>query len=231
MPLPDSVQGFAAELLAVSDRFDATRVMELVNGWASLRERMLPVTDPVEHLAVSYLDRRALASERAQNDESFVDALLASASESARLSGSVPAIQRVEVESLHRQALGGDESAWPRAHKLADELEAGGELTEAAGALMTLSRNPDPVRGMHDALRAAELFDRAGQPRWAVTALQAAGYAGGLGRPRRVGVAAAAGLRRCRGARSPRGHRRDHRDPGQARLADRRRRRRGAGLP
>ena len=178
VPLPDSVLGFAAELLAVSDRFDATRVMELVNGWASVREQMLPVGDPVEHLAVSYLDRRALASERAQDDEGFVDALLASASESARMSGSVPAIQRVEVESLHRQALAGDEAAWPRARKLADELEAAGELTEAAGALMALSRNPDPARGMHDALRAAELFDRAGQPRWAVTALQAAGYAG-----------------------------------------------------
>ena len=178
VPVPGSVLGFADELLAASDRFDATRVMELVNGWASLRERMLPVTDPVEHLAVSYLDRRALASERAQNDESFVDVLLASASESARMSGSVPAIQRVEIESLHRQALAGDESVWPRAHKLADELEAAGELTEAAGALMALSRNPDPVRGMNDALRAAELFDRAGQPRWAVTALQTAGYAG-----------------------------------------------------
>ncbi len=178
VPLPGSVLGFAAELLAVSDRFDATRVMELVNGWASLREQLLPVNDLVEHLAVSYLDRRALASERAQADESFVDDLLASASESARMSGSVPAVQRVEVEALHRQALAGDDSAWSRARKLADELEQGGELTEAAGALMALSRNPDPVRGMADALRAADLFDRAGQPRWAVTALQAAGYAG-----------------------------------------------------
>jgi hypothetical protein len=178
VPLPDSALGYAAELLAASDAFDAARVMQLVNGWAADRLDLLPVADPLEHFSVSYLERRALASDRAQVDEAFVEELLTGAAGEARMSGSQPAIQRVEVELLHRQALGGDDSAWSRAEKLVDELQAAGELREAAAALMTLSRNPDAAQGMEYALHAAELYERAGEPRWQVTALQAAGYAG-----------------------------------------------------
>ncbi|MEP6815319.1 MAG: hypothetical protein ABI873_07205 [Marmoricola sp.] len=178
VPLPDSALGYAAELLAASDDFDATRVMQLVNGWATHRLSMLPVGEPLAHFSVSYLERRALSSDRAQVDEAFVGELLTGAGDAARASGSPPAVQRVEVELLHRQALAGDDSAWSRAEKLVDELEGVGELREAAAALMTLSRNPDAAQGMEYALRAAEMFERAGQPRWQVTALQAAGYAG-----------------------------------------------------
>ncbi|MGI9156334.1 MAG: hypothetical protein ACR2FG_06815 [Marmoricola sp.] len=178
VPLPESARGYAAELIAVSDAFDAKRVRQLVNGWAAHRSEMVPVADPMENLSVSYLDRRALSSDRAQTDEEFMEELLAGAGEAARLSGSRPAVQRVEVELLHRQALGGDDSAWTRAEKLVHELEAAGELREAAAALIGLSRNPDAARGMEYALRAAELFERSGAPQWQVTALQAAGYAG-----------------------------------------------------
>jgi tetratricopeptide (TPR) repeat protein len=186
VPLPDSALGYAAELLAASDAFDATRVMQLVNGWAEHRLEMLPVADPLEHLSVSYLERRALASDRAQIDGALVEQLLTGAAEAARLSGNQPAVQRVEIELLHRQALGGDDSAWSRAEKLVAELEGVGELREAAAALMTLSRNPDAAQGMEYALRAAELYERAGQPRWQVTALQAAGYAGVWADPRQA---------------------------------------------
>ncbi|RLV48135.1 hypothetical protein D9V37_18830 [Nocardioides mangrovicus] len=178
VPLPGSALGYAAELLAASDAFDAARVVDLVNGWAAHREELLPVDDPLEHFSVAYLDRRALASDRAQLDDAFADALLANAAESARLSGSQPAVQRVEVEIMHRAALAGDETAWRRAEKLVSELAAVGELREAAAGLMTLSRNPDPKRGMAYALRASDLFARGGHERWQVTALQAAGYAG-----------------------------------------------------
>lgn len=186
VPLPDTAVGYAAELLAASDAFDATRVMQLVNGWATHRLEMLPVGEPLQHFSVSYLERRALVSDRAQIEESFVEELLDGAAEAARMSGSEPAVQRVEVELLHRQALGGDDSAWSRAEKLVDELEGAGELREAAAALMTLSRNPDAAQGMEYALRAAELYERAGQPRWQVTALQAAGYAGVWADPERA---------------------------------------------
>ncbi|MCW2757439.1 MAG: Tetratricopeptide 4, partial [Nocardioidaceae bacterium] len=186
-PLPQSALGYAAELLAASDAFAAVRVMQLVNGWAAHRDELLPVDDPLEHFSVSYLDRRALVSERAQFDDAFVQTLLASAAESARLSGSRPAVQRVEVEVLHRAALAGDASAWSRAEKIVEELAAIGELRESAAALMTLSRNPDARRGMGYALRSADMFERADQPRWQVTALQAAGYAAVWADPKRAG--------------------------------------------
>lgn len=186
VPLPDSALAYAAELLAASDAFDAARVMQLVNGWATHRLEMLPVTDPLEHFSVSYLERRALSSDRAQDDEGLVRELLDAAAEAARESGSRPAVVRVEVELLHRQALAGDESAWSSAEKLVDELEGLGELREAAAALMTLSRNPDAAQGLEYALRAAEVYERAGQPRWQVTALQAAGYAGVWADPTRA---------------------------------------------
>lgn len=191
VPLPESAVDYAAELLEASDAFDAERVLQLVNGWASDRSRILsdtdlPVLEAREHLAVSYLDRRALSSQRARADEAFEAELLAGAGDAARLSGNRPAVQRMEIELLHRQALGGDGSAWTRAEKLVDELEAAGELREAAAALMGLSRNPDSAQGMEYALRAAELFERDGQPHWQVTALQAAGYAGVWADPQRA---------------------------------------------
>ena len=175
--LPPGPLAYAAELIAAGDAFDGARVMTLIEGWVADRAHLLPASGSLEHFAVAYLERRALSGERAQREPAFAEELLRSAAHSAGLAESRVAVQRVDIDVLQRAGAAGDRSAWSRAEALVEALVEQGELKEAASGLMTLSRSPDPARGQAYAERAADLFERAGQPRWRVTALQGAAYA------------------------------------------------------
>ncbi len=174
---PTSILSYADALYFASDALDATAVTRLVENWWADRPTLLPANTEVEHRAVAYLDRRALASQAARRSETVVDDLLRSATSAAEQSGHEATIRRTRVEVAHRAALAGDAQAWTDAITEVNALEAAGEYDEAAGALMALSRHPDPVMGTTLAQRAAELFRRAGKPHWEASALQAAGYA------------------------------------------------------
>ncbi|GAB3262479.1 hypothetical protein GCM10027425_26420 [Alteromonas gracilis] len=175
--LPGSVGELAAALRTASDALDAVRVTEVVEGWIDRREALLPVSDPGEHADVAYLERRGLMVAQARGDERLAAALMTSATSSAEASDDEATVLRTEIEWLHQAALTGDGEAWQRAEELVDRLLELGERRTAAGALMALSRNPDPRAGAAYAVRAAKIFATAGARQWEATALQAAGFA------------------------------------------------------
>ena len=173
---PQTILDFADALFFASDALDASRVSALTDAWLEDRSRLLPARDQTEQRAVAYLDRRGLAGQAARRSQALSEELLVSGYEAALMSRHDPSTRRARIELLHRAALAGDETAWTHALREVDQLEAAGELEEAAGGLMALSRHPDPDTGVAIASRAAELFGQAGKPHWQATALQSAGY-------------------------------------------------------
>lgn len=175
--LPDSVGELASALRTASDALDAVRVTEVVEGWIDRRDALLPVSEAGDHADVAYLERRGLMVAQARGDQELAAALMTSATASAEASDDEATVLRTEIEWLHQAALTGDGEAWQRAEELVERLLELGERRTAAGALMALSRNPDPRAGAAYAVRAAKIFATAGARQWEATALQAAGFA------------------------------------------------------
>lgn len=159
-PQPDAVLGIAAQAAAVRASLDAAddRVAGLLADWEAARERLLPQAGHAEAADTVLLER---LSSRALPDDQRL-ARLAQARRIAEDAGLAAAALRCEAEALRAESEG-----LPRVREIAAELEASGDVREAAAVWHQIGRATEaPAERAEHLARSASLYAAGGQHRW-----------------------------------------------------------------
>ena len=171
-PLPATLAQWAQASRDSIDAFDEATTTRLMDAWPEHRDRLTAEADERDLGDAAYLERQVAGRLADSGEHEAAAALLARSAELADRAGHSVQSLRTRAAAAHLAALQGDEEALERGVAMADELEALGALKEAAATLAILGRQGDRQRVAELLRRAADLYDRADQRRWAAVVRQ-----------------------------------------------------------